>query len=210
MTERAEAFKHAILAVDWNEARRLVVLTEAVSRLSSMEMISKALTSIGEGWQRGECSLSQVYMSGRICEELVDAFAADPDAVKKDHPPIAIATLDPHHLLGKRIVYSVLRASGYAVQDYGCVKCDELIQRVMDDNIKVLLLSALLLPSALSIREVTTRLKSLHLDVKVVVGGAPFLFDSQLWKDVQADAMGRSASEAPGLIESVLGGALWQ
>lgn len=206
MAEREEAFKHALLAVDWKEARRLVVLTEAVSRLSSMEMISKALTSIGEGWYRGECSLSQVYMSGRICEELVDAFAAAPDPQQKNHPPIAIATLDPHHLLGKRIVYSVLRASGFAVKDYGCVTDTELIQLVKYDSIRVLLLSALMLPSALNISKITTQLKVEHLDVKVIVGGAPFLFDSQLWKDVQADAMGRSASDAPGLIETVLGG----
>jgi methanogenic corrinoid protein MtbC1 len=205
MAERAEAFKHALLAADWKEARRLVVLTEAVSRLSSMEMISKALSTIGAGWQMGECSLSQVYMSGRICEELVNAFADDPDMQHKNHPPIAIATLDPHHLLGKQIVYSVLRASGYSIKDYGCISCDELVDRVKADGIKVLLLSALMLPSALKIREVTTQLKLQHLDVKVIVGGAPFLFDSQLWKDVQADAMGRSASEAPGLIDAVLG-----
>jgi methanogenic corrinoid protein MtbC1 len=41
----------------------------------------------------------------------------------------------------------------------------------------------------------------------VVVGGAPFLFDPLLWREVGADAMGRSASEAPGIIEKITGGA---
>jgi methanogenic corrinoid protein MtbC1 len=36
-----------------------------------------------------------------------------------------------------------------------------------------------------------------------VVGGAPFLLDDELWKEVGADAMGRSASEAIEIVEAM-------
>lgn len=64
-----------------------------------------------------------------------------------------------------------------------------------------------MLPSALHVRDLVMRLKSARLDVKVVVGGAPFLFDPELWREVGADAMGRSASDAAGIIGKFTGGA---
>jgi methanogenic corrinoid protein MtbC1 len=37
------------------------------------------------------------------------------------------------------------------------------------------------------------------------VGGAPFLFDDQLWQEVGADAMGKSASDAVAIVERLMG-----
>ncbi len=111
---------------------------------------------------------------------------------------MAIAVLDDYHLLGKRIVHSVLRAGGYDLHDYGRVTVDEAVRRTGEDRIRILLISTLMLPSALHVRDLVMRLKSARREVKVIVGGAPFLFDPQLWREVHADAMGRSASEAAG------------
>ena len=36
--------------------------------------------------------------------------------------------------------------------------------------------------------------------MRVIVGGAPFLFDDKLWREVGADAMGRNAAEAVTLV----------
>ena len=38
---------------------------------------------------------------------------------------------------------------------------------------------------------------------KIIVGGAPFRFDSRLWEEVGADAVGIFASEAPGLVDKL-------
>jgi hypothetical protein len=39
-----------------------------------------------------------------------------------------------------------------------------------------------------------------------VVGGAPFRFDDQLWREVGADAMGLSASDALKILDAMGGG----
>jgi methanogenic corrinoid protein MtbC1 len=52
---------------------------------------------------------------------------------------------------------------------------------------------------------VRARLQALGSEVKVVVGGAPFRLDDQLWKEVGADAMGREASEALDIIAKMMG-----
>jgi methanogenic corrinoid protein MtbC1 len=120
---------------------------------------------------------------------------------------MAIAALQDHHLLGKRIVYSVLRASGFDLLDYGRMDVDDLVQRVRQDGVEVLVISVLMLPAALRVKEVRTSLQASGPEVKIVVGGAPFRLDDQLWKEVGADAMGRHASEAVKIITQMLRGA---
>lgn len=210
MAKINEEFVRALLTLNRLAAKQ--ILAEVSGALTPLEiaegMIVKALERIGEGWQRGVVALSQVYMSGRICEELMDELLPPGAPDRKNQPPIAIATLEDYHLLGKRIVYSVLRAEGFDLKDYGRVTVDEAVRRAGEDSLRVLLVSTLMLPSALHVRDLALRLKSARPDVKVVVGGAPFLFDPELWREVGADAMGRSASDAAGIIGRITGGAL--
>ncbi len=109
-------------------------------------------------------------------------------------------------MLGKRIVYSVLRSSGFDLLDYGKSTVDELLARVKDDSIEILLISVLMLSSALHIKDLREKLDHRGGSVKVVVGGAPFGFDEHLWKDVGADAMGRNASEAVEIVTRLVRG----
>jgi methanogenic corrinoid protein MtbC1 len=208
MNDLSKQFEQALLSLDRLEAKRLVA--GAASQLTPIaivdQMIVAALTRIGESWEQGDAALSQVYMSGRICEEIVDGLLPPGDPQRKDQPPMAIAVLDDYHLLGKRIVYSVLRAEGFDLKDYGRVTIDEVVRKVQADQIRVLLISTLMLHSALHVRDVVAGLKAAGLNVKVVVGGAPFIFDAQLWRDVNADAMGRSASDVPGIVRTIMGG----
>ena len=184
------------------------ILDLAAHEMSPLDLldlvICKALESIGEKWEKGEAALSQVYMSGRICEELVDALIPHCEGLRLDYPPMAIAVLNDHHVLGKRVVYSVLRANNFNIKDYGVVTVDEAIKKVRADDIRLLLVSTLMLHSALQIQELVSGLKSAALDVKVIVGGAPFNFDSRLWQEVGADAMGRNAAEAIDIVRTFL------
>jgi methanogenic corrinoid protein MtbC1 len=164
---------------------------QAVERL-----VVPALEEIGQAWQDGRLPLSVVYMSGRFCEELVDHAlpASDPD--RKCQPHSAIVVLHDYHMLGKRIVYSVMRASGFELFDYGHMEVDALVERIRIDEVRILLISVLMLPSALKVRQLRSALDAAGLPVLIVVGGAPFLFDPLLWREVGADAMGRSADDA--------------
>jgi methanogenic corrinoid protein MtbC1 len=208
MADLSEQFEQALLSIDRRAAKRLVM--ESVGQVTPMELVDHvivaALKRIGEGWERGDFALSQVYMSGRICEELVDELLPPGNSQRKDQPAMAIAVLDDYHLLGKRIVYSVLRAGGFDLKDYGRVTVDEVIRKVQADQIRVLLISTLMLHSALRVQDVVAGLKAAHLDVKIVVGGAPFIFDTQLWREVKADAMGHSASDVTAIIRAIMGG----
>ncbi|MDD2667127.1 MULTISPECIES: cobalamin-dependent protein [Zoogloea] len=203
MNEWIVSFRAALETLDRLGAESVV--NQALAHLTPIlvvdQIVVPALEQIGLAWEQGDIALSQVYMSGRICEELVEQVLPPSDPDRKHQPRSAIVVLSDYHMLGKRIVYSQMRASGFELFDYGRMDVDELVERVLADNIRVLLISVLMLPSALKVGQVCARLKAAGLPVKVVVGGAPFLFDDKLWSEVGADAMGRNAAEAVTIVE---------
>ena len=203
-----QEFMQTLLTLNRLEAKRMVIAASgAMTPLEIAEgMIVKALEQIGKEWEEGNVALSQVYMSGRICEEMMDDLLPPGAPDRKNQPPMAIATLEDYHLMGKRIVYSLLRADGFDLKDYGRATVDEAARRTEEDGLRILLVSTLMLPSALHVRDLVVRLKSSCPHTSVVVGGAPFVFDPELWREVGADAMGTSASEAAGIVKKILGG----
>ena len=198
----SERFERALLSVDRILVRR--ILTECKDALPTFrileDLLIPAMERIGKGWELGTVALSQVYMSGRICEELLDSILPAGKAPFRDHQVMAIAVLNDYHMLGKRIVGSVLRAGGFRLLDYGTVDVEGLVNRVKDDHVEVLLISTLMLHSALRVKEVGERLHAAGCSVKLVVGGAPFRLDRQLWKEVGADAVGYNASDALAIV----------
>lgn len=194
----------SLLAMDRIEVERIFkqALTVMPPIKAAGEVISLALENIGAGWENGHVSLSQVYLSGKICEEVVNRILPADAAERKRQPKMAIAVLEDMHVLGKRIVYSALRASGFELIDFGSgIKVDELYKLIIENNIEIILISVLMLPSALKIKELSERLKNNR--IKIVVGGAPFRFDKQLYKEVGAVAVGYSASDAIKIIEEL-------
>jgi len=164
-------------------------------------VIAGTLERIGAGWEEGRVALSQVYMSGRLCEELMESILPPTGQRRIGQPKMAIACLEDHHSLGKRIVYSALRASGYELLDYGHgIEAGRLVELASHDDVEVLLVSVLMLRSALKVTELRAGLDAVSPGVRIVVGGAPFRFDSQLWTQVGADAMGSNAAEAMAIV----------
>lgn len=199
-----DRFEKALLAVDRITTRDLLGQASAASTpVQAIEaLILPALERIGRGWDQGTTALSQVYMAGRICEGLVDSVLPAGAAGRRVRQRVAMVVLEDFHMLGKRIVYSVLRANGFDLLDYGRLDVDGLVHRVEQDGTEVLLISTLMLPSALRVAEVKKRLGS----TKVAVGGAPFRLDERLWREVGADAMGRSATDAVQIVEGLTEG----
>lgn len=194
-----ERFERALLRLNATEARAIFArVREELSPVEASELlITPTLERIGAGWEAGSVSLSQVYVTGRICESLVEsAVSARGDG--EGGARIGLATLEDHHVLGRRIVAAALRSASVGFVDYGRAVVDELVAKVRADGVALLLVSVLMLPSALRVSALTDALAG--DGVTVFVGGAPFLFDSQLYRRVGADGMGRTASDAIRLV----------
>jgi methanogenic corrinoid protein MtbC1 len=207
MSDLVNDFMEALLSLDRLSAKRIfLVNSQSLSKVQFIEeVVVVALERLGMKWQEGTVALSQVYMGGRICEDLVEEILPPGAPERKDQPKMAICVLADHHKLGKMIVYSVLRASGFELSDYDTLEIPALVERVEKDRIKLLLISVLMLSSALKVKQLKENLNELNLDVKIIVGGAPFRFDDRLWQEVGADGMCRTASEAFATIKKIMG-----
>ncbi len=204
-----EAFQTALLQMDRIGAARLFesCCQEHESLAALEEMTMKALENIGADWENGILSLSQVYMSGVICEELIEQYMAGKKTDYKTTPKMAIAVLQDYHALGKRIVTSVLRAGGYDLLDMGYgLSPEEIAEKTIAEKIDILLISVLMLPSALQVRKVVDLLREQGSKAKIIVGGAPFRLDPSLWQKVGADAAGKNGSDVLKIIDNLTGG----
>jgi len=192
-----EEFVEALLCLDHIRADELMARAGKgpLAAQQTERVIVESLARIGQGWEKGEVALAQVYMAGRICEDIVDRAFAASAAPRKRSPRMAIATLDDYHFLGKRIVRSLLLSAGYEVDDFGRMTAADLADRAAEAQIELLLVSTLMLPSALQVRNLRKRLDARREGVFVAAGGAPFRFDGTLGAEVGADAVGTTASD---------------
>lgn len=202
-------FEKALLHINRMKAAEIFEKCyESEKGFEQLEQLAiQSLERIGTGWEKGTVSLSQVYMSGVICEELIDKYLPKFQIKRTDIPRMAIAVLLDHHALGKRIVYSILRAGGFEIMDFGQgLSVEELVAKTIENKIEILLISTLMLPSALKVKMVREQLAAHGVALRIVVGGAPFRLDKDLWQTVGADADGKNASNIIRTIEALMKG----
>lgn len=205
-SDYAEELLQAILSTDNFRAEQIINDLPKISTQDFVEqIIVPAMAQIGNGWEDGSVAISQVYMGAKICESLI-AKTTDPTAeFRQPQLHFAITVLEDFHLLGKSIIYSVLRGLGYRIDDFGRTTVEQLVEKVEQESIDILLISTLMLRSALKIPDLRKRLEERGLRVKLLVGGAPFRFDTQLWQEVGADATAVGTTELIPILEELTG-----
>ena len=194
-----DAFLAALRSADRAALNRVVqdAVTAGVTVQSVLDhLISAGLDALGRGWEDGSVSLTQVYMGSRLAEQVISTLL--PRVVEPATPwaKVVIATLGDHHGLGQRVVGTYLTAAGARVVPLGLgVDPETLVRRAREERADIIAISVLMYSSALRVREVRSLLDAHRLEVPVLVGGAPFNHDRELWKELGASAMGRNPAE---------------
>jgi methylmalonyl-CoA mutase cobalamin-binding domain/chain len=113
---------------------------------------------------------------------------------------------DDFHSLGRRIVISFLRCSGWEVHDLGNdVPPQRFIEKALDEKASVIGASAMMQTTALNIRKLRDLLdrQGLADQIKLAVGGAVFNWRPELVEEVGADGTASNAAEAARLFETL-------
>jgi len=202
-------FREAILEFDKIKAEEIIIqyakTNQGIDKI--FLLISETLNGLGEEWAKGEIALSQIYMTSRICEEIIEKQFTGKVPFINPEKNIAITTFLDYHHLGKKIVHSTLMSCGYDVLDFGLVSSPlQLLEKTIENKVDILLISSLMYHSAIKIKDLKELFVKEDIRLRILVGGAPFNFDSELWKAVGADAMGYSASDAVQIIQQWIGG----
>lgn len=139
------------------------------------EYIMPALDFVGEGFEKNRIFLPQLIMSAESAKASFEVIKAsmptDEDTPKGEKIVLATVKGDIHDI-GKNIVKVLLENYGYDVIDLGKdVPEEAVLQAVIDNNVKLVGLSALMTTTVPSM-ERTIKLIHENTDAKVVVGGA--------------------------------------
>jgi methanogenic corrinoid protein MtbC1 len=204
--EYIEEFQQLLLSL--NRIKLEEFINKVKKSYSIQNIINKivfpTLQNIGKLWSEGTIALSQVYMSGKRCKDIIDALIPEESIEKKGLPNIGLCNLEDHHPLGMQIISSYLRAYGiYPIEYRIGITVNEILKKIVEDKIRILLISTLMIRSVYKIKDLIQKIEDKGIEIDIIVGGAPFLFDPQLYKRVGADHMGTNAFESLDIIKNL-------
>jgi methylmalonyl-CoA mutase cobalamin-binding domain/chain len=175
------------------------------------QVLEPALIEIGEMWSKEKLSLAQGYVAAKITEDvLLKALETKEwqSKIAKNHTIVVLANIeDDFHSLGRKMVSTFLKASGWEVCDMGNdITAFELVNKAVELNAPIIGVSAMMYTSALNIKKVRHEIdnRKLQNKIKLAVGGAIFKVRPELVHEVGGDGTVASAMQVPQLFSELL------
>lgn len=142
-----------------------------------------------------DANLAQHFMTAQIAaevtERMLEKFQSPPVTLGKVVIGTAYGDL---HSLGKRIVMGCLKALMVDVIDLGVnVPAERFVDEAVANDAQVIAISAMMVHSAngengcRKVRKILAE-RGLEKRIRIVVGGAPYRYDGELYRTVGADA----------------------
>ncbi len=208
-------YHEAILDTDHPFARQVVtegleqgILPEEILFKIVLPSIEQIMVSVSEA---RDISLAQYFIASQIAsevvEELIPRFRQSPEMVGR----VVIGTASgDFHGLGKRIVIGCLKAMMVEVFDLGLnVAPEQFVEAALRANAQVIGISAMMIHTARGengCRKVRQILKEQCLEerFRIAVGGAPYRFNPDLYRQVGADACAENGIAAGKVITGLI------
>lgn len=149
--------------------------------------------------------LARGYVAARVAEAAMEMIARDlPACPLQQHGVVVLGNIeDDFHALGRRIVGTFLRSSGWHVVDLGNdVPAAQFVDAALQHRARVVGVSAMMYATARGIVEVRREIdrRKLGGTIKLAVGGAVFGQDQHLIDEVGGDGTAGTAQHAPALV----------
>jgi methanogenic corrinoid protein MtbC1 len=160
-------------------------------------------------------NLAQHFMTAQIAaqvtDEMLSKFKTPPEIIGK----IVIGTSNgDFHGLGKKIVIGCLKAQMIDAIDLGLnVAPEKFVDEAIANNAQIIGISSMMLHTAcgengcIKVRQILNE-RNLEGKIKIIVGGAPYRYNRELFKTVQADAWAENGIDAgtivAGLIKDII------
>jgi methylmalonyl-CoA mutase cobalamin-binding domain/chain len=212
-----KAYNEAIIDTDKEQA--LKVVNDALAAGSTpqeiifdvivpaIELMMKAVS------ENPDASLAQHFLTAQIgaqiTEQMLERFDTPPAKLGR----IVLGTAQGDlHSLGKRIVGGCLKSLMYDVIDLGAsVAPERFVEEAIAHDAQVIGISAMMVHTArgengcLAVRRMLEE-RRLEDKIKIVVGGAPFRFDPNLYRVVKADGWAPDGLTAGKIIADLISG----
>jgi len=170
------------------------------------QCLNTGMEEVGRLYENDEYLIPDMLAAAECVSEAMDMLESH--LVKEDVESMGrfvIATVEGDlHDIGKNIVATLLRGSGFEVHDLGAgVPSDKIVNAVEETNAQYVGLSALLTTTMGHMPEIIEKLidKGLREKVKVFIGGAPV--SAEFAEKIGADFYCEDAFEAIGKLNSI-------
>jgi trimethylamine corrinoid protein len=199
LADIVKAYNEAVFETD-KEAAFRVVESALASGLTPEDVVFKVVVPAVEEMMSlitkdPDANLAQHFMTAQIAAEVTARMVA-----QFRHPPEVIGRVvigtaaGDLHSLGKRIVMGCLKSMMVDVTDLGVnVPAERFVDEAERVGAQVIGISAMMVHTAtgpdgaLKVRQILQE-RGLEGHCKIIVGGAPYRFDGELYKAVGADA----------------------
>ncbi|MHA1593393.1 MAG: cobalamin B12-binding domain-containing protein [Candidatus Baldrarchaeia archaeon] len=174
-----------------------------------LEECRRAMTTVGEKFEKGEYFLNDLVIAGEIFKMVSELLKPklEEGRGKREIGTMVIGTVQGDiHDLGKNIAKILLEAAGFRVYDLGVdVPPDAFVQAVKQYNPDIVGMSCLLTSAWKSIKKTVERLKEENLrdKVKIVLGGA--MVNERVAEMVGADAWTNDAKKGVDICKKFVG-----
>ena len=150
-------------------------------------------------------------MTAQIAAQVTDEMLAMFSTPSKIIGKLVIGTSQgDFHGLGKKIVIGCLKAQMIESVDLGLnVSAEKFVNEAINHQAQVIGISSMMLHTArgenacLGVRKILIE-KELERKIKIIVGGAPYRYDHELYKSVKADAWAENGIAAGKVIAQLI------
>jgi len=210
MTDLMDKFESAIIAGDSDLSADLadeIVCEKTATPDDIFHHLSDAMEAVGSKYETGEYFIPEMLRSAEAVEhamKVLEPYLFGQERTQSGVIVMGTVKGDIHNI-GKNIIVSALRASGYEVQDLGVnVSTEKFINAVKDTNADILMLSAFTTSTKPALLDIIAELKEQGLrdKVKVVSGGASHSLEFA--REVGVDAFARDVKSTLAVCRELL------
>lgn len=170
------------------------------------EYLVPAINQVGTLFDQQKYFLPQLIASANAMKTAIEYLEPliQRTGNEKETATLVIATVEGDiHDIGKNLVVLMLRNYGYHVIDLGKdVPADTILQTAIQENAKIIGLSALMTTTMMRMQDVVNLAKEMHYTGKIIIGGAaitPGFAD-----EIGADGYSKDAADCVKLVEKLL------
>lgn len=181
-------------------------------REEPLEIINRelipALDRVGKGFEKGEIFLPQLLMSAdaaKLAFSIIKEKMVCGDSPQENRHKIILATVKGDiHDIGKNIVKVLLENYSFEVIDLGKdVAPEEIVAKAIEEDVKLVGLSALMTTTVVSMEETIRRLRREKPDCRIMVGGA--VLNQEYADMIGADFYGKDAMQSVYYAQKIFG-----
>lgn len=185
-------------------AQRALDAGESVDALMNESLIP-AMRQIGEDFECGKAFVPEMLIAARAMDAVLDLIRPRLSATgARAKGRVCIGTVQGDlHDIGKNLVAMMLRGAGYQVDDLGVDCPQETYAEAVARGAEAVCLSALLTTTMPMMKNIVQYLRSVGIEVPVIIGGAPI---TQHYADeIGAQGYAENANGAVGVVSRCLG-----